>query len=133
MTRAMVGMALAAAVGWTAIGCESSTEEGVKSSIRSQWTQVAAAPPQVTSAAESVLNELQLQDVQARSTGVDGEASGKQADGTKVHVKIEKEGSGSEVTVTVGTLGNPELGAEIAKKIKQRAEAAGGAASTPMM
>jgi len=53
---------------------------------------------------------------------VDGVASGKKADGTKIDVSIKPTGNGSQVSVNVGMLGDPALGADIAKKIKVKAE-----------
>ena len=44
------------------------------------------------------------------------------ANGAKVAVDVKKEGDGSQVSVTVGTLGDPKLGAELASEIKARAE-----------
>lgn len=110
---------LAAAI----FGCASHHEEGVKSDYRTQWTQVAADTKTTTAAARSVLEASDLKDVTASSTEVDGSASGKKADGTKVKVDIEKNDNGSKVSVTVGTLGDPSLGASYAAKIKARAEA----------
>jgi hypothetical protein len=64
--------------------------------------------------------------VTASSTNVDGKATGKKADGTKVTVSVKKKGdNSSEVSVNVGTMGDPSLGADLARKVKQRAE--GGA------
>jgi hypothetical protein len=54
---------------------------------------------------------------------VDGTASAKKADGTKVNVAIQrKDDTTSEVSVTVGTMGDPALGAQYAKRIKAKAE-----------
>jgi hypothetical protein len=103
-------------------GCQSSHEEGVKSSYRSQWTAVAANPQATADAAKAVLMDEGLKEVTSSSTNVDGTAEGKKADGSKVKVAIAKKDAGSEVSVTVGTMGDPALGAEIAKKIKMRAE-----------
>jgi hypothetical protein len=107
----------------TLSACKSSHEEGVKSSYRSQWVTVSADTQNTTEAAKAVLEAEGLKDVRASSTNVDGKASGKKADDTKVSVSIEKTGDKtSQVSVNVGTLGDPSLGAEIAKKIKDRAE-----------
>jgi hypothetical protein len=104
------------------VGCASSHEEGVKSNLRSQWTMVSADTMATTDAAKAVLEERGLKDVSGSSTKVDGKAMGKKSDGTEVKVAIEKEGTGSQVSVTVGTLGDPTLGAEIAKAIKDKAQ-----------
>src|SRR5687768_17597797 len=112
-------------------GCQSTHEKGVTSNYRSQWTSVRADVKTTTKAAESALNEAELKDVTSSSTNVDGSASGKKSDGTKVNVAVRKEKeSSSQVSVTVGQMGDPELGAELAKKIKERAELGSSSATT---
>jgi len=106
------------------VGCKSTTQEGVKSSYRSQWTPVMANTIVTTDAAKAVLNSEGLKDVTGQATLVDGTAMGKKADGTAVKVAVKKETDVvSNVTVTIGTLGDPALGAELANKIKTKAEA----------
>ena len=123
----LTALALAVAVA----GCQSSHEKGVTSNYRTQWTSVGADVKTTTNAAEAALNEAELKEVTSSSTSVDGSASGKKADGTKVDVSIRKEKeSRSEVSVTVGRMGDPELGAEIARKIKERAEMGSSSATT---
>ena len=118
-TSTIAALAMAALL----VGCKSSHEDGVKSSYRSQWAPVMADTKITTAAAATVLNEEGLKDVTSKSTGVDGTAMGKMADGTAVKVAVKKESDNlSQVSVTVGTLGDPSLGAEMAKKIKARAE-----------
>jgi len=105
------------------IGCKSTTQDGVKSSYRSQWTPVAANTEATTDAAKDVLTTEGLQEVTANATMVDGTASGKKADGTIVKVSVSKvTDNTSQVSVTVGTIGAPTLGADLAKKIKLKAE-----------
>lgn len=105
------------------IGCKSTTQDGVKSSYRSQWTPVAANTEATTDAAKDVLTTEGLQGVTANATMVDGTASGKKADGTIVKVSVSKvTDNTSQVSVTVGTIGAPTLGADLAKKIKLKAE-----------
>lgn len=105
------------------VGCASKHEEGVTSSYRSQWTDVMADTKMTTDAAKDVLMSEGLKDVSGSATNVDGKAMGKKADGTKVNVTIEKKtDTSSQVSVTVGTIGDPALGAEIARKIKDKAE-----------
>lgn len=102
-------------------GCQSTHESGVKSNLRTQWTEVAADTKATTEAAQAVLEGEGLKDVKAKSTNVDGTASGKMADGTKVAVTVQKKTEAiSQVSVNVGKLGDPKLGAEIAKKIRVR-------------
>lgn len=105
-----------------AAGCASKHEQGVKSDYRTQWTQVAAGTDKTTAAARAALENRNLIDVSSSATAVDGVAKGKMADGTKVKVDVEKRGEGSQVSVTIGALGDPKLGAELAREIKDRAE-----------
>jgi hypothetical protein len=109
------------------VGCASRHEEGVKSTYRTQSTMVNADTAATTEAAEAVLNDRELKDVNSSSTRVDGKATGKMADGTKVNVAVQKNGDNmSSVAVNVGLTGDPSLGAEIAKAIKTRAEGGSG-------
>jgi hypothetical protein len=111
------------AAGLIGAGCKSTHEEGVKSNMRTQWTDVMADTKTTTDAAKAVLMEEGLKDVGAESTNMDGKASGKMADGTKITASVEKKGDNkSQVSVNVGTMGSPTRGAELAKKIKMRAE-----------
>jgi hypothetical protein len=104
-------------------GCKSSHEEGVKSDYMTQWTSVTTDTQKTTDAAKAVLEDEGLKEVKASATNVDGTAEGKKADGTKVKVSVKKvKDAGSEVSVKVGTMGDPALGAEFASKIKKRAE-----------
>jgi Protein of unknown function (DUF3568) len=104
------------------VGCASRHEEGVKSNLLSQWTEVAADVEKSVAAAKGVLLEDGLKDVDGSNTKVDGKASGKKADGTVVHVSVSKTATGSQVSVNVGTLGDREYGAKLAKRIKDAAE-----------
>jgi hypothetical protein len=111
------------AAGLIGAGCQSTHEEGVKSNMRTQWTDVMADTKTTTEAAKAVLAEEGLKDVTAEATNIDGKATAKMADGTKITASVEKKSdSMSQVTVNVGTMGSPTRGAEIAKKIKMRAE-----------
>src|SRR5688572_17840259 len=65
-------------------GCQSTHEEGVKSNLRTQWTDVSADTKTTTEAARAVLEEDGLKEVRADATNVDGKATAKMADGTKV-------------------------------------------------
>ena len=121
-TALALGMGLMAA-GAIGTGCQSSHEEGVKSNLHAQWTDVNANTMVTTDAAKAVLADEGLKDVSGSATNVDGKAMGKMADGTKVNVDVKKKSdSMSQVSVTVGTMGDPKLGAEIAKKVKMQAE-----------
>ena len=110
-------------VGFVVMGCASSKQEGVKTNYMSQWTMVNANTTDTTDAAKAVLEAEGLKDVKASSSKMDGKATAKKADGTKINVAVAKKSdTSSEVSVTVGTMGDPSLGAEIAKKIKDKAE-----------
>ena len=113
--------ALVVAVGL--LGCQSSGDKSVKTNYMQQWTTVAADVKKTTASAQDVLNEMSLLEVKSSATDVDGMASGKKANGTKIHVSIAKEGTGSKASVQVGTMGDPDLGTSIASKIKAKAEA----------
>ena len=122
MRRSLI-MSTVVVLGFAVTACTSTKQEGVKTNYMSQWTMVNANTAATTDAAKSVLEDEGLKDVNASSSKVDGKATGKKADGTKVNVAIAKKSdSSSEVSVTVGTMGDPSLGAEIAKKIKDKAE-----------
>src|SRR4051794_30565966 len=111
MNVGLIAFGLAAAVALFA-GCQSTHEEGVQSNMHSQWTMVSADTAATTAAAESVLTDEGLKNVKSSSTGVDGTARGKKSDGTEVKVSVRKKtDTSSEVTVTVGTIGDPTLGA----------------------
>lgn len=118
-----ISTCLVAAALAVSAGCQSRHEQGVKSNLRTQWTDVAADTRSTTEAAEEVLRDQGLKDVTSDSTNVDGTATGKKADGTKVTVKVQKKTeSTSQVSVNVGTLGDPRLGAEIANRVKSRTD-----------
>ena len=102
-------------------GCKSTHQEGVTSNMHSQWATVSADTATTTGYAKDVLMDMGLTDVTGSSTNVDGMAMGKKADGTKVHVAVKKVDAGSQVSVTVGTMGDPTLGADIVSKIQAKA------------
>ncbi|MEM9751787.1 MAG: DUF3568 family protein [Planctomycetota bacterium] len=97
---------------------------GVETNYRSQWTTIQADVETVTAAAEEVLTALKLNDVSSNATGVDGQAVGTTADETVITVNVAKVVAGSEVTVTVGTLGDPDLGKAIVSDIQAKFAAA---------
>ena len=100
-------------------GCETSAP-GVESNKVQQWVTVDGDVSEAADAAEEVLSDYDLKDVDAKTTAIDGTVTGKKADGTEVRVSISKvTDETSEVTVRVGTLGDNTLGTEIAHKIKK--------------
>src|SRR5438045_4183511 len=90
------------AAGLTLPARQSTHQEGVTSNYHSQWTDVNADVKATTTAAEAVLREQDLKDVKSSSTNVDGSASAKKADDTKVNVAIaRKSDTKSSVSVTI--------------------------------
>ena len=122
------GLAFGVIISLVLAGCQSTKEPGVTSSGRSQWAMVGADTKTTTEAARVVLEEAGLKEVRADSTMLDGTATGRKADGSEIKVSIKRKGEGaSEVTTTVGALGSPTLGAEITRKIADRAQKAADA------
>ncbi len=106
-----LGASLAATL-LISIGCSSTHEKDVKSNMRTQWVDVAANTENTTAAAKDVLQAESLKNVQATATAMDGTASGMMADNTKVHVDVKKKSDNiSSVSVVVGTMGDPKVGA----------------------
>jgi len=99
-------------------GCRVADTSGIRSDIRQQWMTVNTEVAKATSGAEAVLKEMKLLDVKSRVTTVDGEVTAIKADGTLVTVHIEKKDGGCEVSVVIGTLGEPDLGTDILRKIQ---------------
>lgn len=105
------------------VGACSTEKEGVKSNMVDQWTTVGANTEKTTAAAKDVFEAEGLKDVTANSTAVDGKATAKKADGTKVTATVEKITDGSsKLTISVGTMGEPTLGSDLAAKIRAKAE-----------
>src|SRR5437762_12923149 len=88
-------MAASVALGIGLMGCESKHAEGVKSDIRTQGMAVNADPRAATNAAADVLRSQGLKDVTSEATGMDGEAQGPLADGTKGKVSVDADDDGS--------------------------------------
>ena len=102
-------------------GCTSKKDPGVKSNYLTQWANVEGNTKAATDAAKDVLNDMALKDVTAAATDVDGKATAKKADGTKITVEVEKiTDNTSKVKVSVGSVGDPALGEDIVKKIKDK-------------
>ena len=100
--------------------CETD-QAGVRSNYRSQYTHVPADTEDATETAAQVLEDLELKDVESRSTAVDGRAIGYTADGTQVTVSITRvDDDNSEVSVNVGTFGDPALGKRIVADIREQ-------------
>lgn len=102
----------------TLTGCATDAP-GIKSNYVQQWSTVNGSVEEATEAAESVLSGYDLKDVTTTSTKIDGNAKGMMADGTEIAVDTRKlTEETSEVSVRVGTVGDPALGTEIVQKIE---------------
>jgi hypothetical protein len=122
--------AAAVALALCLVACQSSKDKSVKTNYLSQWTMVNADVKTTTAAAQEVLNEMSLLEVKSSATNLDGMASGKKASGSKVEVSVTRSSDTmSKVSVSVGTMGDPSLGTDIARKVKAKAE--GGATTKP--
>ena len=119
LVQSIICVALAFPVAITVTGCKTS-EPGVKSSYRSQWTTVSGNTAKATEAAKDVLEDLSLQRIESKSTGLDGYAHGYTADDKKITVDIKKvTDATSEVSVNVGTMGDPAMGKDIIARIQK--------------
>ena len=102
------------------VGCQTS-QPGVKSSYAKQWANVNGDTVAATNAAKNVLEELKLRDIEAKSTGVDGNAHGFKADGTRVSIDVSRvDDKISEVSVSGGSVGDPVLGTDIITRIQKK-------------
>ncbi|MGC4031855.1 MAG: hypothetical protein QM754_09015 [Tepidisphaeraceae bacterium] len=111
-----------AALSLIAVGCQSGRNPEVTSNYHAQWIDVSADVETTTAAAKQVFADDKLTDVSSQADKVRGEASGVLADKTKVWASVKKTDTGSQVSVQVGKVGNPTVGADYAVKIKQIAE-----------
>ena len=108
-----------AGVGLAIPACQTS-QPGVKSSYRSQWTTVNATTTKTTEIAKDVLEDLKLKNIESTATEVDGNVHGYTADNTKVTVEVERvTDKTSQVSVYVGAMGDPDLGKEILARIQE--------------
>ena len=120
--RSAIFAVLVTSVAFVSLGCKTPHEEGVTSSYRSQWTYVAADTNATTDAAKTVMLRDGLTDIKTSTTDAGGTVEAKRSDGKEVSVAVKKVDNGSQVSVTVGMVGDPAFGAGLAKKIKNQAE-----------
>lgn len=98
------------------------TDDGFRSTYRTQSDVLPVDVKTATGIAEDVLEELELIEVKGSATAVDGRVTGKTSDGSDVVVNIEREtDESSKVKVRIGQLGDPDLGVLILKKIEEAA------------
>lgn len=119
--KVTAAFALAAASAFVVLpACETSNDSGIKTNYRSQWTRVNTDTETATQVTEEVFEELELKEIKATSTKVDGKVRGKTADGRDVVVDIEKDGQLSQVAVNIGSIGDPDMGEDIIRRIRQK-------------
>jgi hypothetical protein len=120
----MKTLPLLAILAAAAIGCQSMHDRDVKSNYYSQWTTVKSDVKSTVKAGEEVFKEMELRDIKSEATVLDGSIDAKKSNDDTVHVTVRRRNeSSSEVSITIGTLGDPSLGADLVKQIKNRAEA----------
>ena len=101
-------------------GCQTS-QPGVKSTYRSQWTTINANTVKTTAVAKDVLQDMKLRNIESKSTAVDGNVQGFTADDTKITVDVKKvTDNTSQVSVYVGAMGDPDMGKDILAQIQHK-------------
>jgi hypothetical protein len=97
------------------------TPSGLKTSMFSQYTTIEAGTASATEAAEAVLEDLGLHEIEARSTNVDGWAKGLLSDKTPVTVTLERLGENlSQISVRVGSFGDTSVGQDIIARVREK-------------
>ena len=100
--------------------CKTS-QPGVKNVAGTYSEMIDATPPQVTAAAQEVLNQMKLLGVEAESTDLDGKVTARTAQDKTVTVRVEKQSSHvSRMRVRVGRLGDQAISITILEKIKEK-------------
>ena len=95
-------------------------QPGVRSTMFTQYTTIEAGTADATRAAQSVLNDLGLTEVESKFTNVDGWARGRTADNTPVKVSLERvDDHASNISVKIGTFGDTDLGRDIIVRIQK--------------
>ena len=122
MRKVTTTVAALAAMTLFGVGCASHHQENVTSDYLSQSTMVDADVETVSNAAKKVFMDDKLTDVSEDATKVDGRISGMTADKTKIQATVTKTDTGVKLTISVGKVGDPKMGADYAVKIKQVAE-----------
>ena len=104
-------------------GCKTDTA-GVESSYLKQYANVNGDIEETAEAAEEVLSDMNLLEIDSRVTDVDAMVTAQKADGTEIEVSITPliEGESSQIAVWVGTTGDPKMGKKIAREIKDEVE-----------
>jgi len=82
-------------------------------------TNVDSTPDKVTAAAQKAAADLNLTEIVANGTSVDGKVTAKDAQGDVVTIDVEQAGdSVSKVTIHVGTTGDESVSKQLIDRIK---------------
>lgn len=107
-------------IGAPIVGGCASGQPGVRTTGIYQYTTLSANTEEATDAAAEVLEDMELKDVQSRSTSIDGWATAKTADNTEVKVSLSRVNEKvTDVSVRVGSVGDTSLGNEIIARIEK--------------
>jgi hypothetical protein len=99
-------------------GCSTETP-GTKDTLGSYSTMIDSSPDKVTTAAQKAAADLNLLDINAAGTKVDGKVSARTAQGDDVSIDIEQAGENvSKVTIRVGVTGDEAVSKQLMDRIK---------------
>jgi hypothetical protein len=98
--------------------CETETP-GATETLGVYSTNVDAGPEKVTAAAQKAAADLNLTDIVADGTSIDGKVTAKDAQGDVVTINIEQAGDKvSKVTIHVGATGDEAVSKQLIDRIK---------------
>ncbi len=97
----------------------STDQPGATDTLGTYSTNVSAAPDKVTDAAHKACNDLNLQNISATGTNVDGKVTAQTAEGQDVDITIAQAGDNvSKVSIRVGATGDQQISKELMDKIQ---------------
>lgn len=98
--------------------CETETP-GATETLGAYSTNVNAGPEKVTAAAQKAAADLNLSEIVANGTSIDGKVTAKDAQGDVITIDIEQSGDNvSKVTIHVGATGDEAVSKQLMDKIK---------------
>ena len=116
------------------LGCANAKAVGEEKSSPFQGTQtlVAADPVAVTSAAKSVVEDLQLTVVSSGASGLDGKLIARTANNRKLTVDVRSAGESlSRVTIRAGGFGDKTIQKQVLDRIRAKLPAAPAPTAAP--
>ena len=123
MKKAILAISLLMSGSYCLMGltaCETETP-GATETLGTYSTNVNGPPNKVTVAAQKAAADLQLSDIVANGTDVDGKVTAKEAQGEVVTIDIDQAGDNvSKVTIHIGTTGNEVVSKQLIDKINSR-------------